>query len=223
MDSIAVSRSRIELLQGGDGSIQFDDLHVTGDTGSVSLSEARVHLKAGDRVLLLGEHAATRTRLFQAIIGMWPWGRGRISRPARRAVMFLPARAYLPPGTLRAALSYPHGLAEYDDATLGRALSDVGLGHLRPSLDSSERWDRRLNDDEKQRLAFARVIVQRPQWLVLNGALEALDLSSRRRIESLFTDQLASVGLINIGGESGADALFTARLHLVADPPMQCG
>jgi vitamin B12/bleomycin/antimicrobial peptide transport system ATP-binding/permease protein len=60
--------------------------------------------------------------------------------------------------------------------------------------------------------------VQRPQWLVLNGALEALDLNSRRRIEALFSGQLAGVGLINIGEERVHDALFTDRLDIVADP-----
>jgi vitamin B12/bleomycin/antimicrobial peptide transport system ATP-binding/permease protein len=218
MDSLGVSASRIELLETGDGSIQFDDLHVTAPTGSVRLSKAQVHLKPGDRILIVGERAAGRTWLFRAIIGTWPWGRGRISRPARRAVMFLPARAHVPPGTLGATLAYPQSVAEYDDATLARALSDVGLEHLRPSLHSSERWDRRLNDDEKQCLAFARVIVQRPQWLVLNGALEALDLNSRRRIEALFSGQLAGVGLINIGEERVHDPLFTGRLDIVADP-----
>jgi putative ATP-binding cassette transporter len=218
MDSLGLSASRIELLETGDGSIQFDDLHVTAPTGSVGLSKAQVLLKPGDRILIVGERAAGRTWLFRAIIGTWPWGRGRISRPSRRAVMFLPARAHVPPGTLRATLAYPQSVAEYDDATLARALSDVGLEHLRPSLDGSERWDRTLNDDEKQCLAFARVVVQRPQWLVLNGALEALDLNSRRRIEGLLSGQLAGVGLINIGEERVHDALFTDRLDIVADP-----
>jgi vitamin B12/bleomycin/antimicrobial peptide transport system ATP-binding/permease protein len=218
MDSLGISASRIELLETADGSIQFDDLHVTAPTGSVRLSKAQVHLKPGARILIMGEHAAGRTWLFRAIIGTWPWGRGRISRPARRAVMFLPAHAHVSPGTLRAALAYPQSVTEYDDATLARALSDVGLEHLRSSLHSCERWDRRLNDDEKQCLAFARVIVQRPQWLVLNGALEALDLNSRRRIEALFSGRLASVGLINIGEERVHDALFTGRLDIVVDP-----
>ncbi len=218
IDSLGVSASHIELLETEDGTIQFNDLHVTAPTGSVSLSKAQVHLKPGDRILIVGEHAAGRTWLFRAIIGTWPWGRGRISRPARRAVMFLPARAHVAPGTLGATLAYPRSAAAYDDATLAQALSDVGLEHLRPSLHSFERWDRRLNDDEKQCLAFARVLVQRPQWLVLNGALEALDLSSRRRIEALFSGQLAGVGLINIGEERVHDALFTGRLDILTDP-----
>ena len=217
MDNLGIGASHIELTETEDGSIQFNDLQVTAPIGSVRLSKAQVHLKPGDRILIVGEQAAGRTWLFRAIIGTWLWGRGRISRPARRALMFLPAHAHVAPGTLGATLAYPRSAAEYDDATLARALSDVGLEHLRHALHSSERWDRRLNDDEKQCLAFARVLVQRPQWLVLNGALEALDLNSRRRIEALLSGQLAGVGLINIGAERVTDALFAGRLDIVVD------
>ena len=216
MDGVGPQASRIELLESGDGSIQFDDLHVEAPSGSVSLNKAQVHLEPGARILIVSELTADKTCLFRAIIGIWPWGGGRIRRPSQQAVMFLSGRAQVPPGTLRAALAYPRLVATYDDAVLAKALADVGLEHLSLSLDSPERWDRRLNDDEKQRLAFARVVLQRPQWLVLNGALEALDLDSRRRIETLFMSQLAAVGLINIGQESD-DALFTERLHLMTD------
>jgi len=218
MDSVGREASRIELLESADGSIQFDDLHVEATTGSVSLNKAQVHMKPGERILIVSERTAGRTALFRAIIGIWPWGGGRIRRPARQAVMFLSGRAHLPPGTLRAALAYPRSAADYDDATIAKALSDVGLEHLRHLLDSPERWVHRLSDDDKQCLAFARAILQRPRWLVLNGALEALEVDSRQRIRALFLSQLAGIGLINIGQESGDDALFTERLHLISDP-----
>jgi putative ATP-binding cassette transporter len=217
MDSVGEPASRIELLESAGGSIRFDDLKVVVPTGSIKLSEQQVHMEPRDRVLIAGERAAGRACLFGAIVGIWPWGRGRICRPTRQSVMFLPARGYVPPGTLRAALAYPQSVARCDDATIERALSDVGLQNLCARLDSAERWDRKLNDDEKQCLGFARVILQRPQWLVLNDVLEALDPDSRRRIEALFSNQLAGIGLINIGEERAQDALFTVRLHLVAD------
>ena len=34
---------------------------------------------------------------------------------------------------------------------------------------SVRHWDRRLNEGEKQSLAFARVLLQRPHWLVMDG------------------------------------------------------
>jgi vitamin B12/bleomycin/antimicrobial peptide transport system ATP-binding/permease protein len=217
MDAAGPIQSRIDLTESGDGSIQFDGLQVSGPSGSLRLSDPQVHLKPGARVLIVADHASARTCLFRAIVGLWPWGCGRIRRPLRQAFSFLPTRPHVPPGTLRAALSYPHSPSDHDDATLLRALSEVGLEHLGHMLHDSQRWDRKLNDDEKQCLAFARVILQRPQWLVLNGGLKALDVNSRRRIESLLAGPLANTSLVSIGEESGDDILFTSRLHLVTE------
>ena len=146
------------------------------------------------------------------------WGRGRIERPPRDAMMFLPSRAYVPPGTLRAALAYPHPAGNVADAAIATALSSVGLEHLQPLLDTTDRWDRRLNEDEKQSLAFARVLLQRPKWLVVNGAFEQLDPASRARIEALFAGPLAGLGLIHIGQESIQASFFTRKLRLITDP-----
>jgi putative ATP-binding cassette transporter len=153
-----------------------------------------------------------------AIIGIWPWGRGRITLPPRQAMMFLPERAYIPPGTLRTALAYPRAGGDYEDAALTRALADVGLDHLRPLLDTTDRWDRRLNENEKQSLAFARVCLRRPQWLVVNGAFDALDPASRGRIEALFAGPLSAVGLVDIGQDCARDGFFKRKLRLVTDP-----
>ena len=131
--------------------------------------------------------------------------------------MFLPARAYVPPGTLRAALAYPRAAADYEDAAITRALTDVGLEHLRLLLDTTDRWDRRLNENEKQSLAFARALLQRPQWLVVNGAFDALDSVSRYRIEALFAGPFSDVGLVDIGQETARDGFYKRKLHLVTD------
>jgi putative ATP-binding cassette transporter len=133
-------------------------------------------------------------------------------------MMFLAARAYVPPGTLRAALAYPRPATDYEDGALIRALADVGLEHLRSYLDTTDRWDRRLNENEKQSLAFARVCLRRPQWLVVNGAFDALDAASRARIEALLADPLSGVGLIEIGQDRAQDGFFQRKLRLLTDP-----
>ena len=218
MDSFGGSAGRIDIRETEGPAIRVDDLQVAAPSGAVRLSEQRLDLEPGERVLISGEREADRTLLFRALIGIWPWGSGRITRPAREAMMFLPARAYVPPGTLRAALCYPCSTHEFDDAATERALAVVGLERFQPLLDATERWDRRLNDDEKQSLAIARVILQRPRWLVLNGAFETLDRASRRRIEALFARELAGVGLIDIGKDGATAAFFTRLVHLVTDP-----
>jgi putative ATP-binding cassette transporter len=133
-------------------------------------------------------------------------------------MMFLPARAYVPPGTLRAALAYPRAAADYEDAASARALGAVGLEHLQPLLDTTDRWDRRLSENEKQSLAFARVCLQQPKWLVVNGAFDVLNPVSRARIEALFAGPLSEVGFVDIGQDCARDGFFKRKLRLITDP-----
>ena len=132
-------------------------------------------------------------------------------------MMFLPASAYVPPGTLRAALVYPHSTGNYDETAVTGALRAAGLDHLSPFLDTNEHWEGRLTDDEKQNLAFARVLLQRPRWLVMDGALGKLEPALRRRIEALLADD-PDTGVVNIGPDNPQDGFITRRLRLVTDP-----
>ena len=217
MDSLGESTSRIDLEEGPTPAIHIDDLQVAAPGGAIRLSETHLELMPGERVLIAGERGADRTQLFRALIGLWPWGKGRIVRPARESMMFLPARAYVPPGTLRTALCYPCSTHDFDAPATERALAAVGLERLTPLLDTTARWDRQLNDDEKQSLAIARVLLQRPQWLVLNGVFEGLDAASRRRIEAVLARELAGVGLIDIGKQEENAGFFTRIFQLLTD------
>jgi putative ATP-binding cassette transporter len=218
MDELGQSASRVDLEEIQGDTIRIDDLCIAAPEEAIRLSEPHVELKPGERALVVGEHGAARALLLRVIIGIWPWGRGRITRPPRQSMMFLPERAYVPPGTLQEALAYPSSARDYGAAAISGALAAVGLEHLLPSLNTIDRWDRRLNEDEKQCLAFARVLLQRPRWLVVNGALDELDPASRERIEALFGGVLADVGLIAIGQDSAHDTFFTRKLRLVTDP-----
>jgi putative ATP-binding cassette transporter len=218
MDSLGSSASRIDVAETDGESIRIDELRVDAPFGCISLSEPHVELKAGERVLIVSERSSGRDLLFHAIVGIWPWGSGHIRLPAQKSIAFLPARAYVPPGTLRGALAYPRSAVGYEPAAISRAFAAVGLERLVPLLDSVERWDRRLSEDEKQCLAFARVMLQRPRWVVLDGALEVLDLESRGRIETLITNELADVGLLSIGQDQPGEAFFQRRLRLEIDP-----
>ena len=217
MDDLGHSASRIDLEETQHDAIRLDDLCIAAPEGSVRLSEAHLELKPGERTLIVGEQGPARALLFRALAGIWPWGTGRINRPPRQAMMFIPARPYVPPGTLSAALTCPHPVGDYEEAAVLSALSAVGLEHLRPFLDTTDRWDRRLNEDEKQSLAFARVLVQRPHWLVIDGTFDKLDPASRRRIETLLAGELAT-GVLNIGPVSAEGGFFTRKLRLVLDP-----
>ena len=221
IDELGQNTSQIELAETEDGSIRMDDLAIAAPSGCVMPGERHVELKPGERVLVLGDEAQEAV-LFRAVSGLWPWGGGRIERPPRQSLIFMPAPGYVPPGTLRSALFHPRSGEAYDPVRIAEALAGVGLEHLGPFLDKEDRWDRRLSDDEKQCLSVARVILQRPRWVVLNGAIAGLGSETRRRIEAVFDRDLADVGVLNIGRDPNDSGFFTRSLRLANDPNGPC-
>ncbi len=217
MDDLGQAKSRIHFTETKEPSITIDDLHVASPEGCVMLSEPHTNMTASERVLIAGEDGEHKALLFRAIGGLWPWGSGQITHPARNTIMFMPVRAYIPPGALGEAVAYPRSASDYDAAVIAKALVDVGLEHLAPRLEEENRWDRDLTDDEKQCLAFARVILQRPQWVVVNDALDVLDPKSRQRIRALFSGELSEIGLINIGHDQPETSFYPRKMRLVVD------
>ena len=107
MDKLGENESRIALDEWERDSIGIDDLQIASPSGCIMLSESHVELRPGERTLIVGEEAEERL-LFRAIAGLWPWGGGRIDRPPRHSIVFVPTPGYAPPGTLRASLAYPN-------------------------------------------------------------------------------------------------------------------
>jgi putative ATP-binding cassette transporter len=218
MDELGKDASRITLEEADGPSVKIDDLRVSWPAGCIKLSEAHTELQTGQRLLITGENGEEKSLLFRAVGGLWPWGSGRITRPPRQSIMFMPVRAYTPAGTLREAVAYPHPVSKYHADDIAKALVDVGLEHLKPELDNEDRWDHRLTDDEKQSLAFARVVLQKPEWVVANDALDILNPTSRMRIREILQGALSHIGIINIGHDVPEPGVYHYKVQLVRDP-----
>jgi putative ATP-binding cassette transporter len=188
----------IRLVDHAAGRLGFENLSVALDGGRVTLDHARVEITPGERVLVVGETGSEKSKLFRAMAGLWPWGSGTIHLPPRDSMMFMPQRPYLPLGSLRAAVSYPAEPDRFDRAAVGLALERVGLDHLVPLLEREERWDKNLSLDEQQRLAFARLLLHEPRWVLLEDATGALEEEHRRLVMSIFEHELAGAAVISI-------------------------
>jgi putative ATP-binding cassette transporter len=131
---------------------------------------------------------------------------------------FMPQRPYLPLGTLRAAVCYPAEPGHFEEAAVVAALERVDLGHLVPSLDRTDRWDQQLSLEEQQRLAFARLLLHAPRWVVADDALSALGDSHRRLMLSFCDSELVGVTLIRVGRDSVQDGFWDRTLHIIERP-----
>jgi len=220
-DELHDIESRIAVVAGDPGEISIDDLEIASPAGATMLAEKKVQIRAGERVLIVGESGTGKTLLFRALAGLWPWGAGRISHPRGEEILYMPRTPYLPPGTLREALAYPSATQVFDAAAYAGALIRLKLERLVPLLDVSRRWDHELSEDEQQTLAFARVVLHAPPWVLIDEVLDSLDEDARRCILDLFTGDLPHTGVIHIGRADAHDHLFSRVLHLVKDPTLR--
>src|SRR6266436_8111863 len=213
--------SRIAVASGDPDKISIDDLEIASPAGATMLEEKKVEIKAGERVLIVGESGTGKTLLFRALAGLWPWGAGRITRPRGEEILGMPRTPYLPPGTLREVLAYPSATETFEAAAYVNALVRLKLDRLEPLMDVSRRWDHELSEDEQQTLAFARVVLHAPPWVLIDEVLDSLDENARRCVLDLFAKDLPHTGVIHIGRADAHDHLFSRVLHLVKDPTLR--
>jgi len=206
-------RERIELVDHAAEHLGLENLTIALGGGGATLDHARVEIAPGERVLIVGETGSDKSTLFRALAGLWPWGTGTIQLPPRSSMMFMPQRPYLPLGSLRAAISYPAEPGRFDDAAVRAALMRVGLGHLVPALENEQRWDKELPVEEQQRLAFARLLLHQPHWVLIDDAMGALDQEHRQLMLSIFEHELADAAVISIGRSPANDGFYSRILH----------
>jgi putative ATP-binding cassette transporter len=187
----------------------------------LGLPDGRKLARLGDLVLVpqestlfVGPSGAGKSTLFRAISGLWPFGSGEIHQPAYAKLMLLPQRPYIPIGALRDAIAYPSAGTAFSDDALREALEKVGLGSLVDRLDQSDNWQMRLSGGEQQRLAVARALLARPDWLFLDEATASLDEKSEADLYRAIIETLPDATLISIGHRSTLAAFHKRRLAL---------
>ncbi|RWK54130.1 ABC transporter ATP-binding protein/permease [Mesorhizobium sp.] len=214
-DVLHHTERRIEFGENPDGRLTFDKLEIASRDGCAKLAEPHVEIRAGERVMITGDPRAGKTLFFRAIAGLWPWGSGRIGMPAGEVPAFVPRKPYFPLGTLREVLD--HADAAVSDAEISAVLAEVGLGRLSSSLDRSARWERELSDDEQRLLAFARLVLRQPKWVIIDEALDTFDGATLRRVLSMLEARLADAAILNIGRGQHNIEFFPRSLAIVKD------
>ena len=196
----------------------FSDTTIQLPDGKVLLGHVSAVVRPGENTLVTGPSGIGKSTLFRALSGIWPFGSGVVKVPAAARVLFLPQRPYLPIGSLRDAVAYPTAGQGFDDATLKEVLTACQLPEMAERLNEVDHWAQRLSTGEQQRIAFARALLNRPDWLFLDEATSALDETMERELYGLLAQRLPNTTLVSIAHRPSVGAFHQHRLALVPDP-----
>ena len=131
----------------------------------------------------------------------------------------MPQRPYIPLGTLRDAIAYPVEGSLLADVRAQTVLKDVGLGYLAAKLDDEEqRWDQTLSGGKRQRVAFARILIDEPNIIIMDQVTAALDIDSEFRLLTLVFKRLPKATIISVGHRPGLQELDSRMLTLQRRP-----
>src|SRR5262249_44376274 len=170
--------------------------------------------KPHESVLLQGESGSGKSTIFRVLAGLWPFGSGRLRLPAGAKTLFLPQRPYMPIGTLRQAIWFPAEIAADQDDAARDALAAVGLGTFGNRLDESAHWSHVLSPGEQQRLAIARALLTKPDWLFLDEATSAIDEDQEAALYRTIARRLSRSTIVSIGHRRSLAAYHGRHLRL---------
>jgi len=203
---ICLSKSEVSVLS-------IHDLCLTKRDGEVIASGINIEVKPAERVWVNG-NAATGAKLFKAIVGLWPWGNGRIELPDDEPLFLMPPRPYLPSGTLWSAICYPQGIERFGTIEIKEVLNKVGLEELQEQLDETENWDTALTREQQQRLGAVRLLLNRPKWILLQEAFDSLDPKGEVAMLTLLRNELPEAAMLTITNQPTANAFHQRRIVL---------
>ncbi|MGH2406219.1 MAG: ABC transporter ATP-binding protein/permease, partial [bacterium] len=210
----AASPDGIRVEENAARALEVRGLSLALPSGRTLLKDVNERIQAGESVLISGPSGSGKTTLFRALAGIWPFGRGSVRTPADAKVLFLPQKPYLPLGTLKEAISYPASADAVSDAAAVEILAACRLGHLTERLHESANWSLALSAGEQQRIGFARILVNRPDWVFLDEATSALDEDAERFLYRLVRERLPGVTLVSIAHRPTLGEFHGRRLHI---------
>ncbi len=168
-----------------------------------NINEEFVH---GNHYLIKGVSGIGKSTYVRALSGIWPYSAGAVTFPKDKLVMYVPQRPYMPIGTLMEAILFPDKQHPELEAHVKEVLIKCNLEHLIKRLNESAAWSEQLSPGEQQRVAFARVLLHKPDWVFLDESTSMLDVANEQRVYQLLKQELPHCSIVSVGHRPTIDA-----------------
>ncbi|MFL0769883.1 MAG: ABC transporter ATP-binding protein/permease [Prochlorococcus sp.] len=186
--------------------------------GQQIIHDLNISINPTDKLLVVGPSGCGKTSLLRMISGLWSPRQGSVEKPETGDLLFIPQKPYMILGSLREQLCYPTNQDRFSDDQLKAVLDEVNLHQLAsryPDLDVNQDWPRILSLGEQQRLAFGRLLLNAPRFVVLDEATSALDVKTEQHLYNLLRSR--DLAVISVGHRPTLIDFHENVLELIGD------
>jgi putative ATP-binding cassette transporter len=223
-DQISRELPSLETVPSTDGSVELRRVEVRTPSGAQLVDPLDLRLEPGEGLVITGASGAGKTTLLRSLAQMWPYTSGTVIRPLDgHQTMFLSQLPYVPLGDLRTVVSYPASAGDISDEDLQQILARVALSHLTGRLNEVQDWAKVLSPGEQQRVAFARVLLNKPRAVFLDEATSALDEGLEYAVYDLVRTELPNTILVSVSHRPSVEQHHQRHLELLGEGAWRLG
>jgi vitamin B12/bleomycin/antimicrobial peptide transport system ATP-binding/permease protein len=205
-------------------AVELLDIEVRTPSGDRLVDPLDVQLDPGDSLVITGRSGAGKTTLLRSLAELWPYASGTLCRPdGDNATMFLSQLPYVPLGSLRGVVCYPNSPDDISDDELRDVLTKVALAPLYERLDEEQDWAKVLSPGEQQRVAFARILLTKPQAVFLDESTSALDEGLEFALYQLLRSELPDCVVVSVSHRHTVEQHHQQQLQLFGDGQWRLG
>lgn len=223
-NSVARQLPKLETHGCTDGSVELKQVEVRTPSGTQLVDPIDLRLEPGETLVITGPSGAGKTTLLRSLALLWPFTSGTLTRPMdEHDTMFLSQMPYVPLGDLRTVVSYPASSGDIEDQELQHALTKVALSHLAIRLGEVQDWAKVLSPGEQQRIAFARVLLNRPKAVFLDESTSALDEGLEFALYDRVRTELPNTILVSVSHRQTVEQHHDQELELLGEGRWRLG